>query len=531
MGCSRTFRLLVLCSLAVLSAPLRAQNLLYDLSVPMDPVAQQSVGACGDVNGDGFQDFLVGHIGDDSVATNAGVVRLHSGRDAEVLFEVFGAKLHEQMGYAVDGAGDVDADGFPDFMGGAGKTLGNVARVWSGADGSLLRQVSGAPYDFFGNDVCGLGDADLDGFDDFAAAAPQDESSHPGKGYVRAYSGASGALLQQWVGDCLYSEFGTAIDGPGDVNGDGFPELTVYQSGWSCPQSVRVFTPLGALLHTLPADGTILMYHYAVAGAADMDGDGLREILVGNPGDPTCTGASPGNMRAYSGLSGALLLDIDGEPGCTSLGNAVDGAGDVNGDGFEDVAAAVVQEDRVDVYSSLDESLLLTFESTDPNYAYGMAGLGDLNGDGWPEIGVVASAAGAWIQSTCPGVVVSYGGGCEGSNDFTPKLAVTGCPNPGGTLVVHATQGFGGQPAFLAVGSGQGYVPLGGGCALIATPLLFVAPLGLLSDFGPGLGERDVPILIPPSAQGATFTFQVANADPFVPMGFAVSNGVRIDVL
>jgi len=57
-----------------------------------------------------------------------------------------------------------------------------------------------------------------------------------------------------------------------------------------------------------------------------------------------------------------------------------------------------------------------------------------------------------------------------------------------------------------------------------------VKPLGILFDFGPGWGNRDVPMLIPPRTSGLSFTLQSANLDPLAPAGFAVSNGLRVEV-
>ncbi len=65
---------------------------------------------------------------------------------------------------------------------------------------------------------------------------------------------------------------------------------------------------------------------------------------------------------------------------------------------------------------------------------------------------------------------------------------------------------------------------------MLVAPLLFVQPLGILYDYGPGWGNRDVPVPLPPGTSGLTFTLQAANLDPFATAGFAVTNAVRIDV-
>lgn len=521
---------LVLCSLALASASARAQNLIYDLT---EPGGDQPVGSCGDLNGDGVPDFLVGAPSDHTLINNAGKVTVRSGKDGSLLYTFLGQFEHEQLGFALDGAGDVNADGFPDVIGGDGKTLQGRARLWSGATGAQLWEDTAGAYDFFGNAVTGVGDADFDGYDDFAVAAPQDEAFHPGPGFVRVYSGQTKGLMATLVGDCAFAEFGVSIDGLGDVNADGLVELAVYADSaiGSCPGTVKVFALPGGLLHTLPCDGPITLGPYGVAAAGDLDGDGLGDVVVGNSGPNFCSGSSPGNVKAYSGLSGALLLDVDGDPGCTWLGWAVDGVGDLDGDGRDDVAVGAAGTDRVDVYSGLDQSLLLRIESpSGGNYGYGVAGLGDLDGDGSVEIAGSGVGPGAWVHSSCPGTVAPYGSGCAGSGSFVPKLAATGCPNPGQTLMLHVTGGFGGQPAFLAFGTGAGSVPLAGACNLLVAPWLFTASIGPLLGAGAGLGHLDVPIKVPPGTSGLTVTVQEANIDPPTPARFAVSNGLRIEL-
>jgi hypothetical protein len=306
----------------------------------------------------------------------------------------------------------------------------------------------------------------------------------------------------------------------------------VYQNGatFGCPGEVKVFSPDGSIVYELPA-GDTQSGPYGVADGGDLDGDGVSDIVIGNPGALSCAGSSPGNAKAYSGFTGVEILNVDGQPGCTWLGWAVDGIGDMNGDGRDDVAVSATGPDVVDLYSGVDGSLQMRIESpTGGNYGYGVVGLGDLDGDGYVEIGGSGLGAGAWVHSTCPGSSVTYGAGCEGSSDAVPKLVVTGCPNPGKKLVMHVTKGFGGQPAFLAFGTGFGFVPIAGTCNLLVSPVLTVAPIGTLFNFGAGFGYKDVPLTVPTGTSGMLFTVQATTVDPDAPFGFAVSNAVYINV-
>ncbi|MFQ5748288.1 MAG: VCBS repeat-containing protein [Planctomycetota bacterium] len=128
-----------------------------------DSLGSAMAGA-GDLNRDGFPDLLVGADGRPYVA-------VFSGPDGRLLLRIDGPS-GRSFGRSVASAGDVDGDGFPDILVGTVDHLGSFAEIYSGRTGLLLHHFDGPPDSAFGLGVAGIGDVDLDGFDDVVIGAP-----------------------------------------------------------------------------------------------------------------------------------------------------------------------------------------------------------------------------------------------------------------------------------------------------------------------------------------------------------------------
>ena len=100
----------------------------------------------GDVNADGIPDQIVGNPGDSTVASHAGAATVYSGANGAVLFVVYGVQDEQYLGHNVSGAGDLNADGTPDFLVGAvqfGKRGEGQVKAYSGLDGSVTLSWTG----------------------------------------------------------------------------------------------------------------------------------------------------------------------------------------------------------------------------------------------------------------------------------------------------------------------------------------------------------------------------------------------------
>jgi hypothetical protein len=330
-----------------------------DSAVPVTTVFAQtySVSPAGDVNGDDHPDFMVGEPLR-QIGPYVGWVHVYfggPGLDSLADWALWGG---HSFGFSVGALGDINGDGYDDIAVGMPSYDGNRGRVavyFGGAspdttpDVVILGQYSAGE---FGSCVGSAGDVNGDGHPDFFGSAPKGATNWSA-GRVRVFWGGPGRLdgTADWVLNgahySYYGGFGTSVSSAGDFNGDGYGDLLV---GDPDPRSSPVNPPSRALLYfggnvpdTLAdrrfqtgfvAPGyDFTMYGRAVACAGDVNADGYPDILVGSPyGDVA-------NAFLYlGGASPDTTADAVCRGGATSgnLGYAVGTAGDVNGDGFSD---------------------------------------------------------------------------------------------------------------------------------------------------------------------------------------------------
>jgi hypothetical protein len=132
--------------------------------------------------------------------------------------------------------------------------------------------------------------------------------------------------------------FGDALDRFGDVDGDGVPDLVVglpndSSAGFQLGSAQLISGSNGSVIRTLPGSGG--HFGAAVADAGDVDGDGIDDVVIGAYQDSTGGNAS-GCARVYSGATGALLWTFPGNT-LSYFGWSVAGAGDVDHDGHADI--------------------------------------------------------------------------------------------------------------------------------------------------------------------------------------------------
>jgi hypothetical protein len=210
-----------------------------------------SVAGLGDVDGDGYDDVGIGAKNDSDVGTETGTVYLYHGGSAgllpksEVQLHASDAMDEDHFGRPVDGAGDVNADGYADLVTGA-KDVDNLTDG-SGAVYVYLGSATGidatteakfvAPdgrrHDYFGAGVDGAGDLDADGYDDIVVGCSEDDDVAEDAGAIYllhgSVTGVSAARdVQVYASDGEAGDkLGSLVAGLGDLDGDGLDDVLV----------------------------------------------------------------------------------------------------------------------------------------------------------------------------------------------------------------------------------------------------------------------------------------------------------------
>jgi uncharacterized repeat protein (TIGR01451 family) len=377
-------------------------------------LAGGDVAGAGDVNGDGYADLLIGAYGHNAsdVLSDTGKVYLILGRrsadwgqgfdlaNADASF--LGENGRDYAGFALDGVGDVNHDGYDDFIVGAytndqngdqtGKMylfLGRPTADWGrnmslgAADASFVGEM---PGDWAGYALAGAGDVNGDGYDDMLIGAYGNDQAASGAGKAYLLLGRANPNWGQafnlrgadacFLGETYYDNSADAVSGAGDVNRDGLDDLLIgaRSNDEQGDRAGQVYLILGkaaadwgtqfSLSHADASFGGERPQDNAgcsLAGAGDANRDGYADFLIGaHHYDPTSTLTDTG--RAYLVLgkpagwhmdtslteaqSSPGILAFDGEALDDHVGTDVAGGGDVNGDRFPDLIVGAPSNDE-----------------------------------------------------------------------------------------------------------------------------------------------------------------------------------------
>lgn len=326
----------------------------------------------GDVTGDGWPDLLVGSpysrlLG--QIDLLAGPIRpgvvLESA--ATLVGEGNGGDNATTLGFAVASAGDTDGDGLEDFIISAPRPhVDGRARVYlvTGRTGAFelnatIQLHGAADFDGAGRSIAGGGDLNGDGFDDFVVGADELGSRGDLTGGAYVVHGPVVGNLDLGVsavridGEGAGDRAGWSVAVAGDLNADGFDDLIIGAPFHSNPlrEAGAVYVLLGPLDHDLnlaEADARLLgteageQAGWSLTGVGDMNGDGFDDIAIGAHGNSQ-NGLEAGAVYIVYGpiLGDHSLAEADvillGERPAERVGQAVAGRCDINGDGLGDL--------------------------------------------------------------------------------------------------------------------------------------------------------------------------------------------------
>ncbi len=534
-------------------------------AVPQDQVGK-SVSSAGDINHDGFDDVLIGAPVDDNFLAGNGAAYLIYGKQdgfanstIELVsepdgFPLYGLANKDFAGFSVSDGGDINGDGFHDFIIGApggdrphpyGQVYGNGETyvVFGGEfavnsrptlfslNGSNGFKILGnAAYDRVGNSVSSAGDVNGDGFDDLLIGAPFVDQTYlnddTGRSYL-LFGKADGfsATVNVWQiesnGDGLvfngidpYDLSGFSVSDAGDINGDGYGDFAIGApfadkqvfdgqlpgsgegylifGGPSIETDVRQLD--GTNGFRVAGFATYDRAGYSVSAAGDVNGDGIDDLLISAPADQLYP-VTPGqtyvvfgktngfdpvvDLGSLDGTNGFSLFGIDG---ADHAGWSVSGGGDVNGDGFDDLLIGAPFGDQYsDTYASYgvgeayvvfgrdsgfpnrvilgalgdDEGFHLIGENPYARTGFSVSDAGDVNGDGFDDF--IIGAPTDYYYSGRPGrAYVIFG------RDFTGKSPQAGDENDNTLIGTAAAEvQIGGQGDDLLMGNGGADVARG----------------------------------------------------------------------
>lgn len=459
-----------------------------------------SVRSCGDVNMDGKLDFIAGAPENGNfLGGDEGFARVYSGANGATLYTFNGVAIGDAFGSSVDGAGDVNADGYADLVIGAPSANSSAGRVYvqSGLTGLNLYTLNGgASGDGLGTTVAGLGDINADGYADFLGASPTAPGGGTSRGTARVYSGKTGVILATINGAANGDRIGVSADGVGDLNMDGSADFVIgsFFAGAKVYSGALVGSA-GTLL-IIPATTANDRYGIAVAGAGDVNNDGTPDILVGAPQDGDIFSPGPGFVRILSGVGGSIIRTLTGGSAGDRFGIAVAGARDMDGDLKAETLVGADQSvtgapGYARLFKGSDGSVLNTFDGLANNSRCGVSvdGLGDIDGNGSFELIVGAP------ERSVPLVFI-------GRLDVWSVTLAGGCATPFSYCA--ATNNSAGTPALIGnTGTtsitANNFALVTTGCPPLALGLYYYGQTQIQNAFGNGFQ----------CVGGATFRLQV----------------------
>lgn len=391
--------------------------------------AVMSVAPAGDVNGDGYADIIVGARQDNTAGDYAGAAYLllgplHGTLDpSAAAATLLGEAAGDGAGASVASAGDVNGDEYADLLIGAPGSgaaylfLGPVSGTRSLA-AAYMKLVAPAGVFQAGTAVAGVGNAGGKDSTGILVSAFQSNENYKRTGLIYLVTSFSAGTKSLSTAEAVLvgSEFddaaGRTLATAGDVNGDGYDDILIgaYASSLNGDRAGAAYllnAPFSGSVSLADANTIFLGVEAqdtaggGVSSAGDVNGDGNDDILIGTHMEGNNGGQTA--YLVYGPKTGTMsLADADATftvAGGGGVGYSVAGAGDVNGDGIDDVIIGAIYSNAAYLlYGPIPKgdidlaSADVTFQGEDDRFGTGflVAGAGDVNGDGYDDVLIVA---------------------------------------------------------------------------------------------------------------------------------------------
>jgi hypothetical protein len=210
----------------------------------------------------------------------------------------------------------------------------------------------GGMQDYFGASIRSISDLDGDGLDDILVGAYYaDPGGLTNAGSAYLYSSGTGNLIRQFNGLAASDGFGYSLASIADLDGDGLEDVVIgaYAAdpgSISGAGSVYIYSSgTGNLIRQFNGLAEWDMLGYSLASISDLDGDGLEDVVIGayaaNPGGVS----DAGSVYIYSSGTGNLIRQFNGGAASDYFGLAITSISDIDGDGLEDVVIGAAYAD------------------------------------------------------------------------------------------------------------------------------------------------------------------------------------------
>ncbi len=311
----------------------------------------------------------------------------------------FGTDANADADYNQDGFSDLTygEPGYANDTGAVHIHYGSMTGYASSSDVTLMGPHEGAR---FGASLAVVGNSTGTGYDNLLVGSPlATNASGNTTGAVYLYSGSALGLISNptWIGtsDTIDSHFGSRVDHAGDINGDGYSDMLVTELGWSNSDNdkgrVHVIeggSTIQGISTTITGDTPNVILGYAIAGIGDTNGDGFDDIAIGSSDDVTAVSGRGqaqihlGGANGISEIANTTWIRIDQ---WTLFGHSISALGDVNGDGYTDIAISEMGVNKIWIYhgGASGFTYQANYSMTSNNgWGLNIQPAGDINDDG-----------------------------------------------------------------------------------------------------------------------------------------------------